>query len=466
MVFSLHIRRARVGICLLVGITLAAGIANTAIAGEPLEGCEPAWYPFTSGEQIGANGPTNATTVWNGDLIAGGEFTTAGGQTVNNIARWDGSAWHPFTSGGQIGVNGTVRAVTVWNGDLIVGGSFTTVGGQTVNRIARWDGSVWHPLTSGGEIGVNNHVFALTVWNGNLIAGGHFATAGGQNVFNIARWDGLAWHPFTSLGVTGLPEEVLALTVWNGDLIAGGTFDFASGFQSVNGIARWDGETWHPFTSGGEIGVGCCHVYSLTVWNGNLIAGGFITTAGGQTVNHITRWDGSAWHPFTSPCGQIGVNGEVRALTVWSGDLIVGGWFTTAGDQTVNRIARWDGSAWHASIAGGEIGVNNFVNALTVWNGLPVAAGQFTMAGGQTVNRIATWDGCLIPVGACCINGVALDVPISESSCLAVNGSYQGDFTLPGDVECAPSCAADLTGDGVVDGADLLQLLTAWGMCP
>jgi hypothetical protein len=43
--------------------------------------------------------------VWNGDLIAGGWFTTAGGQTVNRIARWDGSAWHPFTSGGQTGVS-------------------------------------------------------------------------------------------------------------------------------------------------------------------------------------------------------------------------------------------------------------------------------------------------------------------------------------------------------------------------
>jgi hypothetical protein len=76
--------------------------------------------------------------IWNGDLIAGGEFTTAGGQTVNSIARWDGSEWHPFTSGGQIGVNSNVSALTVWNGDLIAGGSFTMAGGQTVNRIAAW----------------------------------------------------------------------------------------------------------------------------------------------------------------------------------------------------------------------------------------------------------------------------------------------------------------------------------------
>ena len=40
-----------------------------------------------------------ALTVYNGELIAGGWFTTAGGVTCNCIARWDGSAWQPLGSG-------------------------------------------------------------------------------------------------------------------------------------------------------------------------------------------------------------------------------------------------------------------------------------------------------------------------------------------------------------------------------
>jgi hypothetical protein len=31
---------------------------------------------------------------------------------------------------------------------------------------------------------------------------------------------------------------------------------------------------------------------------------------------------------------------------------------------------------------------------------------------------------------------------------------------------CAGDCASDLNGDGIVDGADLLLLLSAWGQCP
>ena len=31
---------------------------------------------------------------------------------------------------------------------------------------------------------------------------------------------------------------------------------------------------------------------------------------------------------------------------------------------------------------------------------------------------------------------------------------------------CAATCAADLNGDGVVNAADLAELLAAWGVCP
>ena len=34
----------------------------------------------------------------NGDLVAGGQFTTAGGVTANNIARWDGTSWSALGS--------------------------------------------------------------------------------------------------------------------------------------------------------------------------------------------------------------------------------------------------------------------------------------------------------------------------------------------------------------------------------
>jgi hypothetical protein len=75
------------------------------------------------------------TTLPNGDLIAGGDFTTAGGVPANRIARWNGSAWSALGSG----MNSDVYALTTLpSGDLIAGGGFTTAGGVVAPYIARW----------------------------------------------------------------------------------------------------------------------------------------------------------------------------------------------------------------------------------------------------------------------------------------------------------------------------------------
>jgi hypothetical protein len=77
-------------------------------------------------------------------------------------------------------------------------------------------------------------------------------------------------------------------------------------------------------------------VYVLTVYNGELIAGGCFLTASGVSVKYITMWNGTSWLPLGT-----GMNNSVRALTVHKGELIAGGDFTTAGDQVSAYWARW-----------------------------------------------------------------------------------------------------------------------------
>jgi hypothetical protein len=78
----------------------------------------------------------------------------------------------------------------VYNGELIAGGEFTTAGGVTANRIARWNGTTWQALGTGMSGGYYPYVLALAVYNGELIAGGGFTitTAGGQVSAYWARW--------------------------------------------------------------------------------------------------------------------------------------------------------------------------------------------------------------------------------------------------------------------------------------
>jgi hypothetical protein len=62
-------------------------------------------------------------------LYVGGDFTTIGNISANNVAKWDGSSWSALGSG----VNGNVRALTILNGEIYAGGTFTTAGGVSAN---------------------------------------------------------------------------------------------------------------------------------------------------------------------------------------------------------------------------------------------------------------------------------------------------------------------------------------------
>jgi hypothetical protein len=94
------------------------------------------------------NGQVRALTVYEGELIAGGDFTLASGAPCNRVARWDGSAWQPLGSG----TDGRVEALCVYNGELIAGGQFMTASGETCHGIARWDGGVWPAACLRGRV--------------------------------------------------------------------------------------------------------------------------------------------------------------------------------------------------------------------------------------------------------------------------------------------------------------------------
>jgi hypothetical protein len=179
-------------------------------------------------------------------LYAGGDFTTAGGVAANEIARWDGTSWGALGSVLSGGSSDVVEALVVFDDGtapaLYAGGRFTAAGGVTVDNIARWDGTSWGALGSGISGGSFPIVQALAVFDDGtgpaLYAGGRFTAAGGVTVDGIARWDGTSWSPLGS-GVSG---EVYALTDFDDGtgpaLYVGGDFNTAGGVAASR-IAKW-----------------------------------------------------------------------------------------------------------------------------------------------------------------------------------------------------------------------------------
>src|SRR5688572_19784423 len=147
------------------------------------------------GNGIGGESHVVAMASDGSSLYAGGYFSSIGGVSVRNFARWDGTNWS--TVGG--GVNGLVRAIAVSGNNVFVGGSFTEAGGIPATNVARWDGRTWSALGNGivpvdqrGErVGA---VDALAVDGSDLIVGGRFRKAGSIGATNIARWTGSEWQ--------------------------------------------------------------------------------------------------------------------------------------------------------------------------------------------------------------------------------------------------------------------------------
>lgn len=294
-------------------------------------------------------------------LYAGGFFETAGETTVNRIAQWDGTAWSPLGTG----VSGSipnVRALAVFDDGtgggpaIYAGGFFETAGGVTVNNIAKWDGSSWSAVGSG----FNGTVRALAVFDDGsgpaLYAGGMFsATADGVPVNRVAKWNGTAW---SALG-SGMGGPVLALAVFDDGsgsgpmLHAGGVLGAPD--DTPKGLARWDGTTWTALGNGITAVFDIAQVLALAVFDDGsgdgpaLFVGGNITTADDVLANGIAKWNGSAWSSVANGMESGEVVPVVLALAVFDDNsggrpgLYAGGFFESAGTVTANGIARWPG---------------------------------------------------------------------------------------------------------------------------
>lgn len=320
-----------------IALALAAAPYTTAQTWQPVGG--------------GASSTVYALEPFNGDLYAGGLFTSIGGGAAQYLGRWDGSAWHPVANlitymaadglyandtalfivdGGRVrfwngtnlynltgqsssSFNSSVYAITHFQDTLYCGGFFSS----PLPHVAKWNGSSYQPLTTG----CNAQVDVLTPFQDHLFVAGNFQLAGDSLVNRTALWDGAAWH---AMGA-GVNDDVFVHCFFRDTLYIGGRFTQANG-QSASRVAKWNGSQWERV--GGTLND---YVTAMAVYRGQLYIGGAFTAPG-----HIARLLGNTWVPVGSGC-----NDRVRTMEVYHDTLFVGGDFTTAGGQPALRIAKW-----------------------------------------------------------------------------------------------------------------------------
>jgi len=265
----------------------------TQVAGAPAGGV--AFWDGETWTPIGPAAPAGnrrAVVDFNGTLVVQGQVLT------NN-------QWQPIGPG----LTGTVRAHAVYNGELYAGGTFTS----PASAVARFNGTSW--VSAGPAL--SGTVNDLVVYNGTLVACGTFPSPTPGHTNNIARWNGTAW---SGMGAALVPTTPLRMGVAEGDLFVSGysslqgwvtVFDgsaWSPGFETVNiepaGFAEYDGAV---YVGGGTTlitrrqGVwtqspqylaapGLPTSYALGVHDGALFVGGYFTSVQGQPATNIARY--------------------------------------------------------------------------------------------------------------------------------------------------------------------------------
>lgn len=342
------------------------------------------------------------------ELFVGGQFSFVNGIAAARFAHFDGSVWggeNPFSA-----PNGAVRALAEFDDGagraLFVGGEFTNIGGQPMDGIGRWDGSAWTSLGSGLAAGGAEALTSSAVGGSPaLYVGGHFTAAGGQSIRKLARWDGSQWSAVggdvTRVGGGAWVHALLEHDDGSGlALFAGGQFDAVAGVTCHN-IARWNGASWSPLGAGVS-----ASVLDLAVFDdgggADLYVAGSFWVAGGANSRCIARWDGSAWSSAGSGVVNIiGGNAEVRALAVYddgSGPVMyAGGRFTVFQGQQAAPLVRWHSGVWQSVGSFGPAEIND----LRVFNDGRGPA-LFATGWGQLPENalVARWDGAWTQIAA------------------------------------------------------------------
>lgn len=245
-----------------------------------------------------------------------------------------------------------------------------------------------------------------------LFAGGAFFSAGGVSTTTLVKWTGTAWVQ-AGPSVVGSVSDLVVYDDGSGEAL------YASGVASVGGlatggIARWNGSQWSKLVAGPDNIINDLQVFDDGSGAGpQLYAAGQFHTIGGVPAERVARWDGQAWHALGA-----GMPGTVTCLAVFDDGSGSGPELFAAGAIAIpGSIAKWNGNTWLPL----GTGVNASIRTLAAFDDgtgdALYAGGSFTTAGGQPALSIARWkNGAWSAVGSGVNGEVRTLAPLTDAS--------------------------------------------------
>ena len=295
-----------------------------------------------------------------------------------------------------------MASVTEWAGGLAAVGSLGARASAAV-----WlsdDGVTWERIPSNScFVGQGiQEMWSVTSFEDTLVVVGQFNStfAADGEVWTSA--DGVNWewlHDSDALGGEGA-QIMWTVTVWEGGLAAGGTdhsWDWRD--SALWDAAIWtsaDGITWERVPHDDHVFGGAEYqgVLSMTAWEHGLIAVG-IDQIGGVDEDAViwTSVDGTTWEWVPHDEDVFGGDGDQRITSVaaWVGGLVAVGYDASGGDRDAAVWVSADGTNWERVDHDEAVfggDQEQVMWSVTAWDGGIVAVGHRS-AGQQT--RAAAW---------------------------------------------------------------------------
>jgi len=215
-------------------------------------------------------------------------------------------------------------------------------------------------------VATGGFIYAFTV-----AGGGDGYRRGDFNVplgYGFYRWNGTHWLDMTGLAPEWRNMQSYRSSASDGRVLATryrGQFAFVallrpsslSRFPAITAIMLWDGTKFTLFNKGisGEI-------TDMVEYEGGQVVVGFFDFAGGQLVEGVAWWDGQTFHPMgpnPRPNWNPGGLGFHQAH-VMNGELYLAGefFFGPSGTDFRRNVARWSGADWLSAFSGSSFPIS------------------------------------------------------------------------------------------------------------
>jgi hypothetical protein len=189
------------------------------------------------------------------------------------------------------------------------------------------------------------------------------------------------WENVGTQGITS-GQNGRALIEWDGKLVMAGKFTELEG-ASIKNIGIWDGSSWSELGDGIQGDVRC-----MAIYNGELYIGGNISQNGLLTTDlpSVCKLSNGVWVGVSDE----NVVGIADDMMVWDGALYV-----VSNDWSLpNKIIKYDGASW-TQVGGdvGQYGDNHSIACVDTFNNELYIGGRFADLGIGGANRIAKLNG-------------------------------------------------------------------------